>query len=736
MRKRICVIITGFEADATRMTIEGMSDQAAMLDYDMYVYTWFSLSVPTERTFVGAVNILKLIDIECFDAFIIDKTPIIEKYARDEIDSLISRTNKPVLNIGEPEQGCASEVARTEQENFRKMTEHLILRHGCREIWFLGGPQDNFHSQLRLAGWHEALFENGIEPQSDWTIYGDFWRKHACGLAEKIADGVVSMPDAIACAGTIPAVTLIEQLDARGIRVPQDIIITGYDYFAEGELCTPTVTTVSKLYNQGVRIMRQIARALNEHNPKMLPLTPEVIRPAESCGCVPQSDKMTRRFKQEQKEQMDYREWFMHSGMQELLSTAENADDFFSRITHTEYLMREIREVRYFLCDDWDSISNQQDTEYRNDGYSEQLHTYTHLVGKSGGYAIQSKCNLLQSLYDSETPRTYFFTPIHYEDRAFGFLCLNYRQARYMPDALFWSWSSLLCNSLETMRIRHYLSRFGERRHLVSVRDNLTGLYNRRGFEEFSVEMYEYAIIHRERFFLAVVDVHNIDELNGIYGYEVAGEIVLTLADFISRNIKGNEIACRTQNARFFVVGTHGTQSESIDLQKKHFLDACAKKLSKLTDKVQAEIDLEVYFDFITGDALSTIIGRLEQLLQKKHLHEWKYHQHIRSIHKLREELYKHPERKWTIDEMAMIVSLSRAYFQRMYKQTFGISASADLITARIEQAKRLLAMSVSITDTAEQCGYSSPEYFMTQFKRETGMTPTQWYIKETAAAY
>lgn len=61
-----------------------------------------------------------------------------------------------------------------------------------------------------------------------------------------------------------------------------------------------------------------------------------------------------------------------------------------------------------------------------------------------------------------------------------------------------------------------------------------------------------------------------------------------------------------------------------------------------------------------------------------------------------------------------------------MYKRTFQVSISADIINAPIEMAKRLLSEEMTITETAELCGYSSDVYFMHQFKKGTGMTPSE----------
>lgn len=51
--KKICVIMIGFHSEYARMTTEGMTDQAAVLGYQIYVHSYFGLRLPTEKTFAG-----------------------------------------------------------------------------------------------------------------------------------------------------------------------------------------------------------------------------------------------------------------------------------------------------------------------------------------------------------------------------------------------------------------------------------------------------------------------------------------------------------------------------------------------------------------------------------------------------------------------------------------------------------------------------------------------------------
>ena len=90
--------------------------------------------------------------------------------------------------------------------------------------------------------------------------------------------------------------------------------------------------------------------------------------------------------------------------------------------------------------------------------------------------------------------------------------------------------------------------------------------------------------------------------------------------------------------------------------------------------------------------------------------------------------IYAFPERDWNIDELCRSVGISRGYFQRNYKAQFGISCGEDIIQARMQRAKKLLAdTTLTVQEIADQCGYKTPTHFMRQFKDYVGKTPTEY---------
>lgn len=94
----------------------------------------------------------------------------------------------------------------------------------------------------------------------------------------------------------------------------------------------------------------------------------------------------------------------------------------------------------------------------------------------------------------------------------------------------------------------------------------------------------------------------------------------------------------------------------------------------------------------------------------------------------LRSQIYNMPYHDWSIEGLAHQLTMSKSYFQHLYKQIFGVSAMNDVIRSRIEHAKYLLSTTdIHITQIAEMCGYKSELHFMRQIKARMQMTPSEY---------
>lgn len=730
MRKKICMIMTGLHSEVHHRMIEGIYDQSAALGYDVYLYSLYenpSMGALSQR---GAENILTLIQPDLFDGFLVRKGGFQDANIRERIDALCRDSGKSYLDLDDPDAPGERYPLWNDRNNFRKITEHLITIHSCRKIYCVTGFQGVHQSENRLAGYRDALLAHGITPNPAYEFYGDFWKPYAEAFADRLASGELPMPDAVVFAGTIPAKTCIERLSHHGIRVPEDIIVAGYDCTIEAVLGTPSITSIfHSSYNQGVNAVCRLYQEITGKTPDAVALREETVQPAESCGCIVQKNESFWWYKENLSEQLEYQEMFRNSGMQLKLSSAENADEFFHRLVHVNYLIRKARKVWCCLCDDWDGINHVEGESYRTQGYSDRILTYMHACDGEITFSISNKNDIPEKIANKERPSVFFFFPLHYEDRTFGFTCIEFQDSRRAPNALFWNWLDLVNNALETIRIRYYISRFSERMQLAAIRDPMTGIYNRRGFEELSAEIYEYAVIHQEHFLLIAVKLFNLSEINEVCGYQDGNQLILTMSEAVNLSCTGNEVCCRVRAGSFYIIGSHSDQHTEKDTHSKRILAYCGKHLEQIEEKCHIKIDIEVHDEAAdSAKLLRDVIGQLDARLRQKHRSRQKKITHLGNMADLRRAIYTEPQHKWTVDEMARAMMLSRGYFQRMYKQTFGISAAADVIAARVELAKKLLTGSkMSIREIAEQCGYATDFYFMQQFKKETGVTPLEF---------
>jgi AraC family transcriptional regulator of arabinose operon len=99
---------------------------------------------------------------------------------------------------------------------------------------------------------------------------------------------------------------------------------------------------------------------------------------------------------------------------------------------------------------------------------------------------------------------------------------------------------------------------------------------------------------------------------------------------------------------------------------------------------------------------------------------------HYAELVRLREKIYANPQEKWTVEMLCSEVSMSRSYFQLIYRETFGMTCIADVINCKMNRARDLLtSTSYTISHIAQLCGYDNEEHFMRQFKKNNGVTPT-----------
>lgn len=165
-------------------------------------------------------------------------------------------------------------------------TEHLLAL-GHRNLALVNGPPLAVQACLREDGFRRAMADAGLRPGRDLEVeLLNFSVDEGRDAANMLLD-LPHPPTAIfVAAGDVTALGVMEALVERGVRIPQDISVVGFDDLEIAGLCQPPLTTVHQpLEAMGRWAARQLVKAVSEgpaHEPLGEIYAPQLVLRASS----------------------------------------------------------------------------------------------------------------------------------------------------------------------------------------------------------------------------------------------------------------------------------------------------------------------------------------------------------------------------------------------------------------------------------------------------------------------
>lgn len=157
----------------------------------------------------------------------------------------------------------------------RLATEHLLAQ-GCRRIVFLGDPQLP-EAAARREGYLQALGAHGVpaDPALQWPT--PFTAELARPVIEAGLDSALAFDGVFACSDLL-AMTALNALSARGVQVPQDVPLVGYDDVELARLIHPPLTTVRQsLDRAGLAMVDALLRTIDGERVASVQLPTELV---------------------------------------------------------------------------------------------------------------------------------------------------------------------------------------------------------------------------------------------------------------------------------------------------------------------------------------------------------------------------------------------------------------------------------------------------------------------------
>ncbi|HET90307.1 MAG TPA: GAF domain-containing protein [Chloroflexi bacterium] len=169
----------------------------------------------------------------------------------------------------------------------RNLITHLTQVHGHRRIAFIRGPENNAEAKDRYRAYTDVLTEYGLAIEPDLVTCGDFTTASGAEAIRLWLDERHVEFEAVVAANDNMAIGAIETLHQRGIRVPHDVVVAGFDDIERGTTITPSLTTVRQpMTEAGKRATETLLTLLAGAGVPQQVTVPTRLIVRESCGCL------------------------------------------------------------------------------------------------------------------------------------------------------------------------------------------------------------------------------------------------------------------------------------------------------------------------------------------------------------------------------------------------------------------------------------------------------------------
>jgi DNA-binding LacI/PurR family transcriptional regulator/AraC-like DNA-binding protein len=170
----------------------------------------------------------------------------------------------------------------------KELIYHLLRRHRCKRIAYLGGPRAHSSAEDRFRAYLDALKENGIIYDDRLVVLDNPWtegRKAIQQLLDKRRLEPGKDFDALCSASDLLSFEAAALLRERGIKIPDDLALGGFNDSDESNLLSPTFTTVHMPFErQAIQALKMLLELFSGKQPKDKILkTSLIVR--QSCGC-------------------------------------------------------------------------------------------------------------------------------------------------------------------------------------------------------------------------------------------------------------------------------------------------------------------------------------------------------------------------------------------------------------------------------------------------------------------
>ena len=581
-RQKLGLMVDSTDSDYSKEIIDGVMEFCQKNGLDLLVFSGHSFGWPYDWGYQSTA-VFNHIHQENIDALVITTGTQCNFIGEEAFAAWVKKLHPlPVISISVPLEGIPS-VVTNNVTGLKNLLEHLYNKHNARSFGVLTGPEENIEARQRLNVFYEFLKDNNLKKDKQVYFNGDFSAESCYKTLDPWLEKNPINFDALICMNDTMASAALKILKDKGYSVPKDLMLTGFDDALRSRYESPTLSTITQDLKEQGRVAAQLAYNLIQNKPVDLITTLETKSLyRQSCGCITSSEM---------------------SHQIVAIDDDETSIELETKILHDATsrwfrLQDDVLNFRGYLSQMTSLISLGDLTDrlpwglelFNIDFCALVLFNKTIVYERDGAFSLPNKAELV-FWYDTHRPEmkntkaTVFdprskilpFEAFDSENRSLVTFSLNHRDTQL--GYLVWSISpsdpaifeticvqlsstirsALLFEAKQEIETRLHsalkdLERYNTKLSAISQTDELTGLYNRRGFISLGQESMDLALRMEKQGLVVFADMDGLKIINDTYGHEAGDKAIIAMAEALKNTFRSIDIVSRLGGDEFAIV--------------------------------------------------------------------------------------------------------------------------------------------------------------------------------------
>ncbi len=603
--------------------MKGLMEESYVYGYDICVFSMYLRFQDTLYKQIGDANIYNLIQWDAFDAIIVLSDTIQAVDIVTKLEDKIHEVFSGVVLFVDKDSRYFPTVKINHYKPYKKLIDHLIEVHNYTDIMFLNGWKEHIHSVQRERAYRDSLTEHGIPVDPNNIYYGNYWYDSGKEVVKLMLDSRKKLPEVIACANDCMAIGVAAELFNNHIQVSEQVAVIGYDSTDEGKNLKCKLTSADIPARECGRYCAQYIRASLEGEDIPEFESESMIFQGESCGCIENIKTEEERFDEKENfwntdhAKMGYSSYY--NGFIEDLLSEQDHRSFFNTIFQHVYQVRPFHSFSICMNDYWNSSEIVTSEEaLRSSGYTDKIYQIIkcgpdeHTDNRISFDDVFDMKEMIPELYEQrDYPETFFFTPMHFDNRSFGYAVVGFTDPEAQFTEIYRNWLKTIMQSMEAFYRQNGLRALLQQMEATQIRDAMTGLYNYKGFLQKGGELCENATFDGKSVAVIAIDINKLKDINAGYGRKAGDAAILKLAQLISESKDDDALCARISNDEFVVAFPVETSDE---ICGEAFIKRLSDKIEQYNELQKESYELEICTgircDMISGsEALDHLIN-------------------------------------------------------------------------------------------------------------------------------